>query len=226
MHRGLCLKDDIKKIVVYGAGGHGQVVADILICMQRSGKSVLPVGFIDDNPGLKHNTFLGISVFGSESELPHIAHDALVVAIGNNETRKKVAMRMAAAGEKFFAAIHPSAVIAADTIIGQGCMICAGAVVNTGSVIGDHVILNTGCTVDHHNHIGNFVHIAPGVNLGGEVQIDEGVLTGIGSCVLPRTSIGAWAVIGGGGVVRKNIPAGALAVGNPCRVVKIMTQNG
>lgn len=215
------MKNDIKKIIIYGAGGHGQVVADILMCMQRSGAPVMPLGFIDANPHLKGKTIIGLPVLGDEANLLHIVHDAVVIGIGDNETRRKTAMRLAAAGEKFFSAIHPSAVVAADVKLGDGCMLCARCVVNTGAVIGQQVILNTGCTVDHHNVIGDDVHIAPGVNLGGEVHIEEGVLVGIGSCVLPRTKIGKHAIIGGGAVVRKNIPPYAIAVGNPCRVVKI-----
>lgn len=39
-------------------------------------------------------------------------------------------------------------------------------------------------------------------------------------CVMPGVTIGAGSVIGGGSVVISDIPAGVLAAGNPCRVIR------
>jgi len=212
------------RILIYGAGGHGQVVADILMCMRRNRHAVVTVGFIDDNLNKKGSEFLGLPVVGDEREFGKIEHDGVIVAVGENSTRKKIVCRLEAAGERFVSAIHPSAVIASDAIVKSGSMICAGAIVNTGTIVGDHVILNTACSVDHHNRIDSFAHIAPGAHLGGEVKVGQGALLGIGASVLPRISIGEWAVIGSGSVVKKNVPTGALAVGNPCRIIKVRPQ--
>jgi sugar O-acyltransferase (sialic acid O-acetyltransferase NeuD family) len=216
---------DILKILIYGAGGHGQVVADILLCMRRSDQTVVTLGFIDDNPDKKSDKLHGLPVVGGITVLRKIEHDGVIIAIGDNITRKKVFNRLESAGERFVSAIHPSAVLASDVLVGTGCMICAGVVVNTGSVIGEHVILNTSCSVDHHNKIESFVHIAPGVHLGGEVTIGQGAMLGIGSCVLPGTSVGEWALVGGGAVVRKDIPPNVLAAGNPCRIIKTLSRH-
>jgi len=56
--------------------------------------------------------------------------------------------------------------------------------------------------------------------MGGGVQIGKGTLVGIGSTVLPGRHVGAWSVVGGGAVVRDDIPEGAVAVGVPARVVR------
>jgi sugar O-acyltransferase (sialic acid O-acetyltransferase NeuD family) len=208
-----------KKIVIIGAGGHGQVVADILIQMRHSGLPVEFSGFLDGNPALHDQIYLGYRVFGSESLLATIDHDAIIVAIGDNATRKKVCQTMLLQGEHFFSAVHPNAVMGSGVQIGQGCMICAGVVINTQSSIADHVILNTGCTIDHHNNIGDYVHVAPGCHTGGEVTIAEGTLIGLGASVLPRKRIGAWAIIGGGATVTKDLPDKVLAYGVPCQVI-------
>ena len=94
-------------------------------------------------------------------------------------------------------------------------MICAGAVINPGTEIGTNVILNTGCTVDHHNQIGDHVHIAPGVNTGGDVTIGEGTLLGIGSTVMPGRVVESWCTVGAGACVTKTVPQGATVVGVP-----------
>ena len=209
-----------QRVLIVGAGGHGQVVADILLRMQEGGHPIEPVGFLDDDPQLWGKRFLGIPVLGGMADLPAIPHDAIIIGIGDNETRRRVFLQWKAVGERFIVARHPDAVVAPDVIIGAGAMICAGVVVNTGAWIGENVILNTGCTVDHHNRIRDHVHIAPGVHLAGNVEVGEGTLVGIGAVMIPQRKVGAWSVIGAGAVVTEDIPARTVAVGVPARPLR------
>lgn len=208
------------RAVIIGAGGHAQVVADILWRMQEAGSEIAPVGYLDDNPALVGESFLGLTVLGAIADLPAVPHDAVIVGIGDNATRRRVFESLQDRGERFVTARHPGAVIAPDVPLGSGSVVCAGVVVNTGSQIGANVILNTGCTVDHHNRAADHVHIAPGVHTGGEVTVGEGAFLGVGALVIPRCTIGAWAFVGAGSVVTKDIPARATAVGNPARVLR------
>lgn len=207
------------RVLIVGAGGHAQVVADILLCMRNANAEIVPVGYLDDDASLTGLSLLGLPVLGEIARLPAVPHDAVVVAIGDNVTRRRLFERLEKSGERFIVACHPNAVVAADVRIGPGTMICAGVVVNTGSVIGANVILNTGCTVDHHNRIGDHVHIAPGVHLGGGVTVGEGAMVGIGTTVIPRCGVGVWSVVGAGSVVTKDIPAGMKAIGAPARII-------
>ncbi|MGV8073277.1 MAG: acetyltransferase [Syntrophobacteraceae bacterium] len=205
------------KVLIIGAGGHAQVVADIMLHMAAGGQAILPVGFLDDNQGLTGLKFLGLPVRGKISDLPNIAFDSLIVAIGENRVRKYIFQQLRAKGERFVVALHPSAILAPDVKVDDGSMVCAGSIVNTGAVIGANVILNTGCTVDHHNIIGDHVHIAPGVHLGGEVEVGEGTLIGIGATVMPGRRIGRWSVVGAGALVHEDVPDGVIVVGVPAR---------
>ncbi len=56
--------------------------------------------------------------------------------------------------------------------------------------------------------------------LGRPVTIGSDVWVGGGAIICPGVTIGDRAVIGAGSVVTKDVPAGVLAVGNPCRVVR------
>jgi sugar O-acyltransferase (sialic acid O-acetyltransferase NeuD family) len=167
---------------------------------------------------------LTLQVFGPEIKDAPKDEAAVIVAIGDNHTRKNVCKKLTEDRITFFTAIHPNAIIGGDVLIGSGTMISANVVISTGSSIGDHVILNTACSVDHHNRISDYTHIAPGVHLGGSVSVGEGALIGIGSVVLPGLSIGAWAVIGGGSVVTRDVPARAVVYGNPAKVMRMIPE--
>ncbi len=205
------------RVLILGAGGHGLVVADILLRAHESGDVAIPIGYLDDDQSLHGKHLLGLPVLGGIGMLSRIPHDAIIVAIGDNLTRKRLVESPLLDAERFIIARHPTAIIAPDVHIGSGSMVCAGVIINTSSVIGSHVILNTGCTVDHHNVVGNHVHIAPGVHTGGEVIIEDGALVGIGATVPPRIKIGAWATVGAGAVVTKPVPAGVTVVGVPAK---------
>jgi sugar O-acyltransferase (sialic acid O-acetyltransferase NeuD family) len=206
-------------ILIVGAGGHGQVVSDIFRAVRAEKVSDLVTAFVDDSAARFHQTYADSVVLGAIADIPVLRHDAVIVAIGDNTVRARLFTRLAGAGERFAIARHPKSIIAADAAIGDGTMVSAGAIVNTGSVIGRNVIVNTAATVDHHCVIGDHAHVAPGVHMGGEVQIGEGALIGIGAIVLPGVNIGAWSTVGGGAVVTRDVPAGVTVVGVPARMV-------
>ena len=210
----------MQNVIIVGAGGHGQVIADILLSAMEAGEPLHPVGYVDDNPRLHGLKRLGLPVLGSISDLPALGHDAVILGIGDNWSRCLLFDRLTEAGEHFVVARHPTAIIARSVEICLGTVICAGVAVGTGSRIGCNAILNTACSVDHHNVIGDHAHIAPGSHLGGDVQIGPGTLIGIGASVISQRQVGEWSVVGAGAVVHHSIPGEAVAVGVPARVTR------
>jgi sugar O-acyltransferase (sialic acid O-acetyltransferase NeuD family) len=207
--------------LILGAGGHGQVVADILIARRRAANTTERgpdnLAFLDDNSTLIGHKFLGVEVVGTLAHLSDRPADSIIVAIGDNATRARVCHQLLQASRELISAVHPSAVLGSEVRIGAGVMICACAVVNTGTTVGDGVILNTGCCVDHHGSIGAYAHVAPGVHLGGNVTVGEGALIGLGASVVPGVRIGARAVVGAGAVVIEDVADDDTVVGVPAR---------
>lgn len=211
------------RVLIVGAGGHAQVVADILLRMQEEDGALVPIGYVDDDPAVYGQQLLDLPVLGGVARMSEVRHERVIVAIGSNGTRQRMLERLKGQGERFGIARHPSAVVAPDVRIGPGTMICAGAIVNPGSFIGANVILNTGCTVDHHNRIGDHAHIGPGVHLGGDVEIEEGALIGIGATVMPQRRVGAWSVVSAGALVHSNVGDRVVAAGVPARVIRTLS---
>jgi sugar O-acyltransferase (sialic acid O-acetyltransferase NeuD family) len=200
-------------VLVLGAGGHGKVVADVMLC---AGVPVL--GFLDDNPAMWGTSVLGLPVLGAIDTYPDYRPGGLVLGIGANRVRKAIAERLGQTADvPWSTAIHPGATVASSVRIGSGVVIVAGAVVNVDSVLGDHVIVNTAATVDHDCVIGSYAHLAPGTNLAGGVAIGDGTLVGVGAAVIPLVSIGRWTTIGAGAVVTEDIPDDVTAKGIPAR---------
>lgn len=192
---------------LYGASGHAKVIIDILRANQ-----IEINGLVDDNPNVQE--LLGISVLHQSNGL-----SPFIVSIGNNQIRKTIAEQLKTS---FGKAIHPSAIISPNSLIDEGTVVMQGAIVQSCATIGKHCIINTGASVDHECVIEDYVHISPHATLCGNVHVGEGSWVAAGSVVLPGVKIGKWSVIGAGSVVAKDIPDGVLAVGNRCRVLKII----
>ncbi len=200
-------------ILVLGAGGHGKVVADILMS-----QGLLVIGFLDDDPTFWGQIRLDLPVLGAIDTYASYTPDGLVMGVGDNKTRRRVVERLGAqASPLWMQAVHPRAIVARSVRLGQDVVIAAGAVINPDAAVGDHVIVNTGATVDHDCIVDDYAHIAPGAHLSGDVRVGEGVLVGIGGSVAPGKSIGDWAVVGAGAVVVRDVPGGVTAIGVPAR---------
>lgn len=207
------------RVLIIGAGGHGQVVADILLSAKRCGSNIQPLGYLDHDDSLRNQILLDLPVLGSVDVCARFDHDAVIIGIGDNLTRRRLFEYLSNCCERFATARHPSAVLSESCAVRHGSVVCAGVVVSTAAHVGANVILNTGCTVDHHNEIGDHAHIAPGARLGGRVTIGQGALIGIGATVLPGCRVGAWSVVGAGAVVTEDLAEGVVAVGSPARAV-------
>ena len=196
----------MKKIAIYGASGHGKVVADIA---RLNGYD--DIIFIDDG----ENKFISFKDFLQQNlKIP------IAFGVGNNQIRAKLYQKCIDRHLNIVTLIHPSAVISDSATIKEGTVIMANVVINTDSKIGKCCIINTSSVIEHDNIIADFVHISPQVACAGDVKIGDYAHIGIGSCIIQGIAIGSNSIIGAGSVVVKNIDNQKLAYGNPCKIIK------
>jgi sugar O-acyltransferase (sialic acid O-acetyltransferase NeuD family) len=178
----------------------------------------VPIGFVDDTPGLAGTDVLGLPVLGPIASLRDVGHDAVIVALGDNRARRAMTERLLAGGERLATAIHPRACVAPSAIIGEGSVICAGAIVSPRVVIGRGIIINTKASVDHDSVVDDFAHVSAGATVGARTQIGAEALIALGATVISGMTVGARTIIGAGAVVVSPIPADVVAFGVPARI--------
>jgi acetyltransferase EpsM len=209
-----------RPIVIWGAGGHAAVVADILR-LQRVWKVA---GFLDDaNPARQQTSFGGATILGGAAVLEQLRREGVehaVVAIGDSETRIRLGRSLRANGFVLATAVHPTAIVASGASIGGGTVIAATAVIGADAQVGEHVIVNTAATLDHHCVVGDGAHVCPGVHAGGGARIGAGAWIGIGATIVDGVTIGTNTMVGAGAVVVRSLPDDVVAYGCPARVIR------
>jgi sugar O-acyltransferase (sialic acid O-acetyltransferase NeuD family) len=118
------------------------------------------------------------------------------------------------------ALVDPTAILSHSVELGDGCYVNAGAILGAATRLGHYVIVNRGASIGHHGDIDDFASIGPGAVLAGQVRIGSGAVVGAGAVIEPGLQLGEGSVLAAGAVLRRDLPPGALATGNPARIVK------
>ncbi len=87
-------------------------------------------------------------------------------------------------------------------------------------VIGDDVLIGPRVSLLAASHPIDPEVRASGLEYGAPIRIGDRVWLGGGVTVNPGVTIGSDSVIGSGSVVTRDIPSGVIAAGNPCRVLR------
>lgn len=198
-------------VILIGGSGHAKVIID---CICAASGQVF--GILDDGlePGTK---VLDVPVLGKTADYVRYAEHPFLIAIGNNQVRRRIAESM---DVRWYTAIHPAATVSEHAVIGPGTVVMPRAVINSSACVGAHCIINTGAIVEHDNRLEDYVHISPGAALGGTVKVGEGTHIGIGAAVRNNIQICGGCVIGAGAAVVKDITEPGSYAGVPVRKIK------
>ena len=89
---------------------------------------------------------------------------------------------------------------------------------------GDNVFIGPDCGFHTAGHPIDFARRNRGLEYAYSITVGDNVWIGAGVQVMPGVTIGSNVVIGGGSVVVKDIPSNCVAVGNPCKVIRAITE--
>ena len=124
-------------------------------------------------------------------------------------------------------------VVLAGAKIGADCNICSHCLIENDVILGDRVTVKSGVQLWDGMRVGDDVFIGPNVTFTNDkfprsklypehfshTIVMTGASIGGGAVILPGLTIGAHAMVGAGAVVTRSVPEGAIAVGNPARIV-------
>lgn len=204
------------RVIILGNGGHSRVIQEII---RLNGRYEI-VAILDDKyqQGFQEKGIIHAPI-SFLSKLLRI-DTKVVVAIGDNKTRKKIVESLHLPEKLYLTVIHPTAVVSTSARIGCGTVIMPHTVLNSMAEVGMHGIINSGAVVEHDSNIGNYTHISPNATLTGDVTSGEGVHVGSAATIIPGMHLGSWSVIGAGSTVIEHIPAYSKAVGSPTRIIE------
>ena len=212
-------------IGIFGASGFAREVGDIAL---ELGHDVVYIG--RDEAERAAWTFPGDVIVEAEldDELDRRTGLEFAIGIGDNHVREGVARRHAGR-RRFRTLIHPSATFGRDQRERieerSGVIVCAGVRFTNAIEVGDFCIFNLNATVGHDVVVEEFVNVAPGVAISGNVHLERGVMVGTGAAINQGTpaaklTVGANTQIGSGAVVTKDCDPDAVYVGIPARRIR------
>ena len=88
----------------------------------------------------------------------------------------------------------------------------------------DNVFIAPNCVFSTAGHAIDSEQRSRGLEIALPITVGDNVWIGTNVSVLPGVTIGNNTIIGAGSVVNKNIPEGVIAAGNPCKVIRKITE--
>ena len=205
-------------LVIYGAGGLGREVAEIVRGINDRQRFWNFLGFIDDvqpeGSAVSDKKILGGASFIEKRENPL----DVVLAIADPENKKAVYERL-----KKFPWVHFPNVIGRNSEIAFSAKLAEGIVisymcsVSVDVELGACVFINAGSHVGHDTIVGDFCTIMSNVNVSGSISIGECTMIGAGVSILQGRKIGSHVTLGMGSVILRDVPDRCTMLGNPAK---------
>ncbi len=211
-----------QRIVVLGASNAFHEVLGIVSAINKFGDQLAVIGVLDDDPDLAGKEVAGVPVLGTLGLARQLDNVSFVYAIGSLTTqslRRSILEKLGLEPERFINLIHPTAEVDETAEIGHGCILHKGVSLGPNSKIGNFVViainsaLGPNVIVEDYALITSFVLLLTGSLLG------EACYIGSMTCVLEGKEIGSGARVGVGSIVNRSVPSGALAIGNPVKII-------
>lgn len=199
-------------IGIYGAAGCGRGIMPLVRFQYPDALHI----FIDDAPSSTRAN--GHDVISWEEFISLAVNPKFVsIAISDPTIREKIAERCAYAEIPLIEVRASSVIEMDDVLLGEGACLSPFVTLTSNIRIGRCLHANLYSYIEHDAKVGNFVTLAPGAKINGNVTIGDYAYIGSGSVIRQGLTIGSRATIGMGAVVTRDVPPGITVVGNPAK---------
>lgn len=214
-----------KPLIIIGGGGHASVLVDILLSQKRK-----ILGIISPDNISGRRIFTGIPHYKNDDDIYQFSPEQVMLVNGIGMTpyssvRKKITQYYLSRNYQFETVISNNAIISDYAEIRQGAQVFAGAIVQSGVIISEHSIINTGAVIDHDCYIGIHNHIAPGATLCGNVNSEDDVYVGAGSCIVQNVKLAYGSIIAAGTTILKNTSELTLTINKMNQIKKLVNND-
>ncbi|MBD8488062.1 acetyltransferase [Echinicola sp. CAU 1574] len=209
-----------KPVIILGAKGIAHPALEIF-----NSNEVVVYGFLDEDESL-HGTELNVvPVLGNPEDDGYLKligkKCEAFVAVDDNQYRQFL-VKLLNERRKVqpINAVHKTAYISTDAVIGHGNFINARVNIGAASEVGSHGIFHSGAILDHGVKVADFAQIGAGAVINSGVSIGKGAFIGSGVTVVSGVKIGENARVGAGSVVISDVEDDATVFGNPAAPIK------
>jgi sugar O-acyltransferase (sialic acid O-acetyltransferase NeuD family) len=212
-------RDDMK-IAIYGSGGAGKEVYDLLQETPGEREKWEEILFIDDT--VPSGEYWGCRRFTFEDFLKKFTPEEarIVIAVGEPKAREDLYNRVKDAGWSLTPPIlHRLAFVSDSAVLGEGVVLQDGVRVSPETELGANTFVNHRSMIGHNCVIGKHCQISANVMIAGCVTIGDTVFAGVSSCIRDHTAVGEHTILSMGSVVLKDVRPYKIVLGNPAREI-------
>jgi sugar O-acyltransferase (sialic acid O-acetyltransferase NeuD family) len=206
-------------IILVGAGGLGREVLNYVLDAMPPSAHMRVRGFLDDNPSAISPDPCRFPILGSILDYAIEPKERFVMAIGDCVRRAELTRKMEARGARFITIIHPTAYVASNAAVGNGCIVGPFSAIGSDARVGDHVLLTWYSSLAHGSICHSFAVLSPYSTANGGAILEEGVFLGTHAVIQPMVRVGPWAKVASGSIVYRDLPPNCLALGNPAKAL-------